>query len=135
MPHIASKPTLTIDTIGLNKPIDLTPLDQTVIDDGHIVVWNGCYPTYRGCTVWLAGHRTSRGGVFRQLPDLEPGDVVVIGWDHITYRYQVTDKRIVPLETKPGDHDVYGDLILQTSWINGTVWFVYAEQMSVTYSD
>ena len=99
--------------------------DQATIDAGHAVNYNGCWPG-EGCTMYLAGHRTTHGSVFAAVADLQPGDPVRVGHDGEVHEYVVTRHVLVDQHSQINDV-LYGDLVLQTSASNGKVHLVYCE--------
>ena len=69
---------LDIQSIDLHEPV--VAGDQDEIDQGHVtaVDWSSeGYPTScppgDGCTVWLAGHRSTHQAVFARLPEITAG--------------------------------------------------------------
>jgi Sortase domain len=129
-PTTASLPQLSIPSIGLTHTILVG--DQPQIDQGDVVNYEsadqaGCWPG-QGCTVWLAGHRTSHGGVFRGLPTLKPGDRLSIRYNGTNFVYTVTGSALVDRDDAP-DGFMHGDLMIQTSWVQGQVLLVYADQV------
>jgi LPXTG-site transpeptidase (sortase) family protein len=126
-PSAPNVPMLTIPKIGFSHAIVVG--DQQQIDEGNVVNFDaagGCWPG-QGCTVWLAGHRTSHGGVFRQVPDLAVGDELSVRYDGSSYQYVVTGSQFVDRADPPPDF-MQGDLMVQTSWTHGQVLLVYADQ-------
>ena len=97
------------------------PGSQSAIDNGNVVNWNGCDP-YQ-CPVHLAGHRTSAGGPFRQVVNLETGDWVRYGWGGAIYHYRVIDTE----DYCGRSYNMWADLTLQTTLPGGCVRFVHAE--------
>lgn len=134
-PSTSKVPQLTIPAIGLSRPVAVG--DQQQIDKGNVVNYSvdsddGCWPG-DDCTVWLAGHRTSHGGVFRKLPQLTSGDEVIIHYAGSSFVYVVTGFSFVDrVDPPPGF--LHGDLMLQTSWTRGRVLLVYADQVLVRES-
>lgn len=129
-PPASNQPRLTIPVIGLSHAVVVG--DQRQIDEGNVVNYDqdsngGCWPG-QGCTVWLAGHRTSHGGVFRKLPRLEVGDELSLRYDGSTTVYVVTGSALVDRFDPPADF-LHGDLMVQTSWTHGRVVVVYADQV------
>jgi len=96
---------------------------QAAIDQGHAVNYNGCWPG-QGCTVFLAGHRSTHGAVFASVAHLQPGDPVRIGYGGAIHEYLVTEHIIAPQRQRVRDVLV-GDLVLQTSAAGGQVHLVY----------
>lgn len=130
-PPASDLPRLTIPAIGLSHVVVVG--DQQQIDEGNVVNYGhdsdgACWPG-EGCTVWLAGHRTSHGGVLRNLPQLEAGDELSLQYDGSTIVYVVTDSSLVDRLDPPPDF-LHGDLMIQTSWTHGRVLLVYADQVS-----
>lgn len=109
---------LDIPFIELSQPV--VSGDQTEIDEGKVtaVDWTAygypasCLPG-DGCTVWLAGHRTTHGAVFARLPELTIGVPIVIHFHGRLYSYSVTSVVTVPGSAPPSV--ISGDLVLQTS--------------------
>jgi sortase A len=94
-------PELGLDTTLL-KGVSLTVLDQ---GPGH---WPGtALPGGWGNTV-VSAHRTSHGGPFRHLDQLDVGDEVVFEVEGVTHTYRVTGSEIVDpyalwiIDQKPG---------------------------------
>jgi sortase (surface protein transpeptidase) len=129
-PAPSDVPQLTVSSIGL-AGIEVVVGDQPEINSGHVVNYgsdsiDGCWPG-QGCTVWLAGHRTSHGAIFRNVPRLQPGDEVTLQYKGQAFTYVVTDRSFVDRLDPPPDY-VRGDLMIQTSWTRGRVLLVYAQQ-------
>jgi sortase (surface protein transpeptidase) len=123
-----NEPSISVPSIGLS--IGIVVGDQRQIDQGNVVNYGhadegGCWPG-QGCTVWLAGHRTSHGGVFRSVPRLIPGDEISLRYDGSTVVYVVTETALVDRVDPPADF-MHGDLMIQTSWTGGRVLLVYAD--------
>jgi sortase A len=77
-------------TSQLLQGIRLTTLD---VAPGH---WPGsALPGRLGNSV-ISGHRTSHGGVFRNLDKLEAGDEILVHAYDGTHTYKVTEIEIVP---------------------------------------
>lgn len=120
---------LDIPSIDLSEPV--VAGDQSVIDQGNVtaVDWTAfgypasCFPD-QGCTVWLAGHRTTHGAVFARLPELTVGVPIAIRLHGQTYAYTVTDIQRVPGSAPPSV--INGDLVLQTSLPGNQRLLVYA---------
>ncbi len=112
-----------VDAPGHLSPRTLVVGGQSAIDAGNAVNYNDCWPG-EGCTIFLAGHRSTHGSVFAGVAGLEPGDTVRVGYGGSVYRYRVVEHVIAP-----GDQQVRnvlrGDLVLQTSASNGQVHLVY----------
>ena len=120
---------LDIQSIGLHEPV--VTGDQDEIDQGHVtaVDWSAeGYPTScrpgDGCTVWLAGHRSTHQAVFARLPEITAGSPIEIHFDGRAYAYTVTDVVSVPGSSPPSV--IHGDLILQTSAAGGQRILIYA---------
>lgn len=63
----------------------------------------------------IAGHRTTYGAPFNRLDELETGDVILATTLNGTYRYRVTDKRIIrPTQLEVLDPTVDARLTLTT---------------------
>jgi sortase family protein len=130
-PPTSDAPQLTIPAIGLSHLVVVG--DQQQIDGGNVVNYGhdsagGCWPG-GDCTVWLAGHRTSHGGVFGKVPQLAPGDELTLQYGGSTFGYVVTDSSFVDRADPPSDFE-HGDLMIQTSWTHGQVLLVYADLTS-----
>ena len=107
-------------TLGLRTVVD-APGSQRAIDNGNVVNWNGCDP-YQ-CPIHLAGHRSSHGSVFRQVPNLDVGDWVRYGWGGDIYHLTVVD-----IENFCGrSYNFWAFLTLQTSLSGGCLRFVHTE--------
>ena len=102
-----------IPAIGLSE--DVVKGDQTEIDQGYVVD----YLPYKGsgAGVWLAGHRTTHGGVFRNLPDIQVGDQVCV----YSNCYNVVRKIFYGSRNFPG---YLGRVVLQTSLPGGALLVV-----------
>lgn len=100
---------VTIDDIGLNEQV--VKGGQAEIDAGHVVdvTW---LPG-----IWLAGHRTTHGGVFARLPDVEIGDRVCV----YSRCYTIVSRRFWSSQASPG---WLGPLVLQTSLPGGVLLLV-----------
>ena len=96
---------------------------QATIDAGRAVNYNDCWPG-EGCTIFLAGHRSTHGAVFAGVAGLEPGDLVRIGYGGSVYTYRVVRHVIGPARARVVDV-LSGDLVLQTSAGAGRVHLVY----------
>jgi LPXTG-site transpeptidase (sortase) family protein len=124
---------LDIQSIDLHEPV--VAGDQDEIDQGHVtaVDWSAeGYPTScrpgDGCTVWLAGHRSTHQAVFARVPEIAPGSPIEIHFAGRTYAYTVTDVVTVPGSSPPSV--IHGDLVLQTSAPGGQRILVYAATVS-----
>ncbi len=69
-----------------------------------------------GNNVVLSGHHNLGSEVFRNLVDLKVGDEIVLQADAYEYRYQVTDRFIVPERNAPEEQRAQN-----AQWINPTV--------------
>jgi hypothetical protein len=101
---------LDINAIGLHK--NVVKGGSAEIDQGLVVDVNGLEG------IWIAGHRTTHGAVFNDIPSLNIGDEVCV----YSHCYHVTRIIIQPDRHNPG---YLGPVVLQTSWGNG-VWLVVA---------
>lgn len=121
---------ISIPTLGLDRAI-VTGC-QPQIDAGNVVLATGCGYSDIGWpgegTVWLAAHRTTHGSTFNGIPSLAAGDIVTVTHAGRSTSYQVVDARTVSRSNPPSDaiHNSH-DLVLQTSWYDGTVWLVYGD--------
>lgn len=100
-----------MNSIGLHEPV--VTGGQIQIDQGHVVDVNGLPG------VWLAGHHTTHGAIFRNLGDAQVGDSVCV----YSKCYTVFDKIVVP-QSYQVTHEL-APLVLQTSWY-GSVLLVLA---------
>ena len=123
----------TSQSIDLYEPVVAGEQDE--IDQGHVtaVDWSaGGYPTScrpgDGCTVWLAGHRSTHQAVFARLPEITTGSPIEIHVDGRAHAYVVTDVVTVPGSSPPSV--IHGDLVLQTSAPGGQRILVYAATIS-----
>jgi sortase A len=84
---------ILIPKIGVSSPmlegIRMTTLD---IGPGH---WPGTALPGQGGNVVVAGHRTSKNKVFRNIDQLVPGDEIIFGMSDGEHRYRVTRTEIV----------------------------------------
>lgn len=121
---------ISIPAIGLDRGI-VTGC-QPQIDAGNVVLATGCGYSDIGWpgqgTVWLAAHRTTHGSTFNGIPSLVAGDIVTVTHAGQPTSFQVVDARAVSRANPPSDaiHNSH-DLVLQTSWYDGTVWLVYGD--------
>lgn len=123
---------LVIESIGIDLPVVVG--EQPEIDAGHVVAVHysaqsgGHYPDSclpgDGCLIWLAAHRSTHGATFARVPELAPGDVVVIVRGATGYAYEVYEREIVPAAVLR--EQMHGDLLIQTSWHDNTRIFVHA---------
>ena len=121
---------LDIPFIDLHEPVISGGQDE--IDQGSVtaVDWSSegypasCLPG-DGCTVWLAGHRTTNDAVFARVPELAAGAVVQIHFRGQIYTYTVTESVTVPGSSPPSV--IAGDLVLQTSAPGDQRVLIYAE--------
>jgi sortase (surface protein transpeptidase) len=116
-----------VDAPGHLSPRTLVAGGQSEIDAGRAVNYNGCWPG-QGCTVFLAGHRSTHGSVFGPVAGLEPGDTVRVGYDGLVWEYQVVSHVIASGDQQVRDV-LRGDLVLQTSAPNGQVHLIYCTQV------
>jgi hypothetical protein len=105
---------LDVPSIGLHEWI--IPGDQAAIDAGHVVRVD--LPG-----IWLAGHRTDVGGVFRNVPNMRLGDVVCID---LKVCWHVARIMVVAQSWHPPPEGL-GPLVLQTSWPVDRVLLVVCE--------
>lgn len=103
---------LQIPAIGVNSRVETIEAEVTQISETHeIQHWPdpgyvvGHYafsgrPT-EGRNMVLVGHNNWKGQVFRNLPRLEPGDVITLSTADNAYRYRVTDTVIIPYRADP----------------------------------
>lgn len=132
-PLLAEDYILEIPSIGLSQPV--LAGDQMELDAGNVtaVDWSrygypaSCSPG-EGCTVWLAGHRSTHGAVFARLVELTIGTLVDVQFDGRQYDYVVTDIQKVPGDSPPSV--IHGDLVLQTSLPGDRRILIYAESVS-----
>ena len=68
-----------------------------------------------GRNIVLAGHNNMRGQVFRRLPEVEPGDVIVLRTALAAHRYEVVEKRFVTYRADPE----MGERIIQSYFAPG----------------
>jgi sortase A len=74
-----------------------TSLDQLALGPGHVP---GTALPGRPGNFAVAAHRVTAGNPFYHLPDLRPGDTILIDTSVITYVYQVTrTERVLPDDT------------------------------------
>jgi LPXTG-site transpeptidase (sortase) family protein len=85
---------------------------QVDIDAGNVVNYTGCWPG-DGCTIVLAGHRTTHGAPFANVPRLRPGDQIRLGYNGQIYTYTVESIRVVCCQGDP--FTFHGVLNLVTS--------------------
>jgi LPXTG-site transpeptidase (sortase) family protein len=126
----SSEYVLDIPSIDLHEPVIAG--DQNEIDQGHVtaVDWSSeGYPTSclpgDGCTVWLAGHRSTHDAVFARLPEITAGAPIAIQFHGRTYTYTVTEVVTVPGTSPPSV--ITGDLVLQTSAPGDLRILIYAQ--------
>lgn len=82
-----AEPRMTAATVGIDHDVIFTPpgtttdgaLVQGLLNQGNIVdILGGCDPTIASCPTWLAGHRSTHGSVFANVPNLQLGDRVTV---------------------------------------------------------
>lgn len=124
---------LDIPPISLSQPV--VAGDQAQIDAGSVtaVDWSQFgYPTSclpdQGCTIWLAGHRSTHGAVFAHLPEVTVGASVEIQFHGRLFDYTVREVANVPSTSPPSV--IHGDLVLQTSLPGDRRMLVYADLLS-----
>lgn len=100
-----------MNSIGLHEPV--VTGGQAEIDAGHVVDYNGLPG------IWLAGHHTTHGAVFRNLGDAEVGDSVCV----YSKCYTVFNIIVVPQSYQVTRE--LAPLVLQTSWY-GSILLVLA---------
>lgn len=128
----ANEYVLEIPSIELSEPV--VAGDQAELDQGAVtaVDWSAqgypasCLPG-EGCTVWLAGHRTTHGAVFARLPELGIGDPIAIHFHGQRFSYTVTSVADVPGSAAPAV--ITGDLVLQTSLPGDRRLLIYADSV------
>jgi len=101
----ANSSNLTIDSIGFNRGI--VTGGQREIDNGHVV---NVSQSHGLPGIWLAGHHTTHGAVFRNLGNVDVNDRVC-AYDKC---YIVFD--IIVVATNYWPPDDLSPLVLQTSW-------------------
>jgi LPXTG-site transpeptidase (sortase) family protein len=84
-------PWLSVPRLHLNVPVKRNQ------DEGP--AWWPDVPTRPGggSTIAIAGHRTTHGGPFRRINELERGDIIKLRWRGTWHRYQVTGSRVFPV--------------------------------------
>jgi LPXTG-site transpeptidase (sortase) family protein len=120
---------LDIESIDLHEPVVAGGQDE--IDQGFVtaVDWSSqgypasCLPG-AGCTVWLAGHRSTHQAVFARLPEIAAGALIEIHFHGEAFAYTVTDAVTVPGTSPPSV--IHGDLVLQTTASDGQRILIYA---------
>jgi len=118
--------TVTRQAVRLQQPAAFVITDIVAgwipeIDQGLIVLIEGC-PPGPGCPfTWLAAHRTTHGAPFARVPELQPGDVVAV----VGYRYVVTSNQLVCCVWQ--EFSPSATLTLQTSATDGWLYIVSAE--------
>jgi hypothetical protein len=99
-------------------------------DELHVVTRVGTWTAERGWAVidqggvgfmgepcahlHLAAHRTSHGGPFGRIPELQPGDLVTV-WASVECTYRIDSEGPTTSNLEPP----FGDLLMQTSWPGG----------------
>lgn len=114
---------LAISAIDLDQPVVVRG-GAAALDAGFVVNLTGCWPA-SSCTVYLAGHNTSHGGVFNLVDNLQVGDEVFLLTNTAEYAYFIDSKQLVCRYTTTLDDVAVGDLVLQTSHGNDEVWIVH----------
>jgi sortase (surface protein transpeptidase) len=135
--HRSHTPTgwwLDIPSIQINSEIALG--GQPAIDTGHATLFDGWGATVAPGgvgTFWVAGHRTTKGSVFRRLPRLATGELVHVWTDQFVYSYRITSRVVTPRNLVDAAL-VYGTdpdarrILLQCSWTKGRV-ILYAGEL------
>lgn len=103
---------LDVNDIGLHE--NVVKGGQREIDQGYVVDVNGLPG------VWLAGHRTTHGAVFRNVPSIDIGDQVCV----YSKCYRVVNKIVVSRYITPR---YFGTVVLQTSLPGDNVLLVICE--------
>lgn len=114
---------LAISAIDLDQPVVVRG-GAAALDAGFVVNLTGCWPV-SSCTVYLAGHNTSHGGVFNRVDNLRVGDEVFLLTNTTAYTYSIDSKQLVCRHTTTLGDVAVGDLVLQTSHGNDEVWIVH----------
>jgi hypothetical protein len=86
-------------------------LHENVVTGGQAEINQGYVVRVDLPGIWLAGHRTDAGGVFRNLVFARPGDVVCV----YSTCWHVVRVMVVPHSYHPPAEGL-GPLVLQTSW-------------------
>jgi sortase A len=114
-------------------PYDGSPDDEqgTALNDRGLAanplgVSGGRSPGEIG-NVIVTGHRTAAGAPFLRVPQLRPGDHVLVGWADHTYDYQITGQlwitfhdpasfalQVAPIPGHPGDQPTQSMITLST---------------------
>jgi hypothetical protein len=103
---------LRIPSVGIDRCV--VNGNQATIDRGQVVRYGALSSGGRD---WIAAHRTSHGGSFRNLTRMRVGDLVQ--WNGGNYRVaqsSVVDRR------RPGAALGWGPLVLQTSRTGSSVY-------------
>lgn len=91
---------LTIPDISYQCPVYAG--GQSQLDAGFVTLVTDAGPTAvlatspgAAGTLWLAGHRTSHGGAFAQVPDLAVGALIVVSDGTVTATYRVVGRAYI----------------------------------------
>lgn len=124
---------LVIPSIGFNKQIVVGWTRE--INQGKIVMVGECWPdnprtaALPCSTTWIAGHHTTHGSPFRNLPNVKLGALVTIVHDGTAYTYKVFSK-ISANRAQPPKWVFSQDLLLQCSNGTSAAWVLNAKLVS-----
>lgn len=100
--------------------------DQSSIDAGNVTLFDGWGPTIAPGdvgTLWITGHRSSRGSIFRRLPNLRVNQIVNVNSSNNVYTYRITSRTLTPQDIDPtliyGNDPAARRIVLQCSWTRG----------------
>lgn len=121
---------LVIPSISFSKPVVVGWTRE--INQGKITLVGQCWPgtpktaSLPCSTTWIAGHHTTHGSPFRNLPKVRIGAVVTIVHNGVASTYKVTSKISVSRATPP-TWIFEQDLLLQCSDGANKAWAVNAQ--------
>jgi sortase (surface protein transpeptidase) len=105
---------------------------QSSIDAGNVTLFDEWGPTIAPGevgTLWLAGHRSSHGAVFRRLPNLRVNQTVNVNSYDEVFTYRITSRSVVGRDLDPtviyGSDPAAKRIVLQCSWTRGRT-IIYA---------
>ena len=97
--------TLSIPAIGVSGRVEGGDDSNAIVDRGLIWHWTGTGTMAQNSHVVVFAHRTSKGGLFRNIHQLDAGDTIVITTvDGRSFSYAVTGSSVV----EPDARSIFG---------------------------
>ena len=126
---------LIIPSIGFNKAI--VEGWTADINAGKITLIGDCWPgkprtvSLPCSTIWIAGHHTSHGAPFRNLPNVRVGSLVTLTHNGTSTTYRITSKVSV-VRANPPRWIFHQDILLQCSDGSKKAYVLSGTQVSPT---